>query len=62
MHGEAAVEVHYKLWQAFVDANCAQNLEPCGGECILSNNSFLYISSDMFIRLIESRTKGPAEK
>eukprot|EP00929_Paragymnodinium_shiwhaense_P119388 TRINITY_DN91284_c0_g1_i1.p1 TRINITY_DN91284_c0_g1~~TRINITY_DN91284_c0_g1_i1.p1 ORF type:complete len:391 (-),score=33.35 TRINITY_DN91284_c0_g1_i1:512-1684(-) len=44
---EQAWPAHFKLWDAFVDQSCAAAIEPW--RCILANNSFPYISGDVFI-------------
>jgi hypothetical protein len=38
---------HYKLWNSFVDASCAQAMDP--SYCILANNSFPFIDAEAFI-------------
>jgi len=50
----AAWPVTYALWNAYVDEDCAKDLASTPWACMLSNNSFPYITSESFA--VEAQT------
>jgi len=46
---EEAWPSHYQVWQSFVDADCKAGMPKTPWACILSNNSYPYISSEVYI-------------